>query len=70
MPPLETTLEYRGGKIMIGHWNSISKAFSAADLEAFARVSGDHNPVHLDERYAVRSMFLMLSLLSSSFSPE
>jgi 3-hydroxybutyryl-CoA dehydratase len=29
----------------------------AADIEAFAAVSGDHNPVHMDEAYARTTTF-------------
>jgi 3-hydroxybutyryl-CoA dehydratase len=30
---------------------------TVADIEAFASVSGDHNPVHLDENYAKTTRF-------------
>ncbi|XP_077868625.1 hydroxyacyl-thioester dehydratase type 2, mitochondrial-like [Saccoglossus kowalevskii] len=36
----------------IGDTASVSKAFSAADVQAFADLSGDTNPLHLDENYA------------------
>lgn len=36
---------------------SFQKAVSEADIVAFAGVSGDKNPVHLDETYAARTMF-------------
>lgn len=31
--------------------------FSQADVEAFARISGDANPIHLDEAYAATTPF-------------
>eukprot|EP01052_Picozoa_sp_SAG31_P014811 SAG31_NODE_932_length_10913_cov_3.933235_12_plen_149_part_00 len=34
-----------------------SRAFSAADVQTFANVSGDHNPVHLDEDFAAQTVF-------------
>lgn len=36
---------------------SITRAFSKEDVLAFAQVSGDHNPAHLDEEYAKGTMF-------------
>jgi 3-hydroxybutyryl-CoA dehydratase len=36
---------------------SLSKTVSEGDIEAFAEVSGDKNPVHLDEDYAAKTMF-------------
>jgi len=36
---------------------SYSRTVTEADIEAFARVSGDTNPVHLDEDYARGTMF-------------
>ena len=34
-----------------------SRTITEADIIEFADVSGDHNPVHLDEEYAAQSMF-------------
>ena len=32
-------------------------SFSQADVQAFAELTGDHNPIHLDEAYAANSIF-------------
>ena len=32
-------------------------SFTQEDVEAFAKVTGDNNPVHLDESYAAKTMF-------------
>ena len=36
---------------------SFQRTVSEADIVAFANVSGDKNPVHLDEDYAAKTMF-------------
>jgi 3-hydroxybutyryl-CoA dehydratase len=36
---------------------SFKKTVSDADIVSFANVSGDKNPVHLDETYAAKTMF-------------
>ncbi len=36
---------------------SFQKVVTEADIVSFASVSGDKNPVHLDEAYAARTMF-------------
>ncbi len=41
----------------IGMARSISKTITDADIEAFAQLSCDHNPVHLDEDYAQDTIF-------------
>ena len=33
------------------------RTVTVADIDAFAAVSGDHNPVHLDDAYAKTTMF-------------
>lgn len=41
----------------IGMESSFAKTVSEADIVAFADVTGDHNPVHLDEDYASQTIF-------------
>ena len=43
--------------------------FSQKDVEEFARVTGDNNPVHLDPEYAAKTMFkrpIMHGMLGAS----
>ena len=52
-----------GGKIMtfnelyVGQKASVQKTFTDSDLRAFAEVSLDTNPIHLDEEYAKTTIF-------------
>ena len=41
----------------VGQTASYSKTVSERDVQLFAEVSGDHNPVHLDAEYAAETMF-------------
>src|SRR5262245_5574161 len=41
----------------IGMEASLTKTVSAADTLAFAEITGDWNPVHLDAGYAARTVF-------------
>lgn len=41
----------------VGMEASLSKVVGEQDLESFAAISGDNNPVHLDEEYAANSIF-------------
>ena len=43
--------------ISVGDVASVKRTFSPADVEAFATVSGDCNPVHLDAEYAAATRF-------------
>ncbi|HEY1728966.1 MAG TPA: MaoC family dehydratase [Candidatus Baltobacteraceae bacterium] len=40
-----------------GQSASLTRAVTAADVEGFAAVTGDTNPVHLDEEYAAGTRF-------------
>ena len=44
-------------KLEIGAKDSYVRVVEDKDVRMFAEVSGDHNPVHLDEEFAKKSMF-------------
>ena len=44
-------------ELMVGQSAEMSRVVGAGDIEAFAEVSGDENPVHLDEAYAATTTF-------------
>ena len=41
----------------VGQSASLKKVFSSDDVKAFAELSLDKNPIHLDEAYAEQSLF-------------
>lgn len=41
----------------VGSRATWTRTFSAADVEAFALLSGDRNPLHFDEGFALRTRF-------------
>lgn len=56
----------------IGMTAELTKSFSGEDVDTFAKLSGDINPVHLDENYAKETIFgariVHGALVSSIFS--
>ena len=57
-------------KIKIGQKAKYIRIICEEDIERFAEVSGDHNPVHLDEEYAKQTIFkgrIAHGMLSASF---
>lgn len=44
-------------QLKIGDKDSYVRVVEDQDVRMFAEVSGDHNPVHLDEEFAKKSMF-------------
>ena len=44
-------------KFNVGDSAEITKTIEQADIDAFARVTGDHNPVHVDEEFAKTTRF-------------
>jgi 3-hydroxybutyryl-CoA dehydratase len=47
----------KSAAFFVGETASLSRTVSAADVEAFAGITGDTNPVHLDEAYAATTRF-------------
>lgn len=62
----------------IGATASRSKTFTDEDVRDFARISGDHNPIHLDDTYAAGTRFerrlvhgmLTASLISAAIAND
>ena len=60
-------------KFNLGDSAEITKTISDADIQTFAEVTGDHNPIHVDEEFAKTTRFgrriahgmLTASLISS-----
>ena len=60
-------------KFKVGDTAEITKTITEADIQAFAEVTGDHNPIHLDDEFAKTTRFrrriahgmLTASLISS-----
>lgn len=53
----------------LNEYFEIPFSFTQEQVELFAQVTGDHNPIHLDETYAAKSMFktrIMHGFLSAS----
>ena len=55
--------------LSVGQSAETTKIVGAADVEAFAAVSGDTNPVHLDEDYA-RAKEWFEAILNDNESPR
>ncbi|HEX8073305.1 MAG TPA: MaoC family dehydratase [Pyrinomonadaceae bacterium] len=43
--------------LQVGDTASLSRTITDADIRAFAELTGDHNPVHLDDEYAAGTRF-------------
>ncbi len=64
--------------IKVGDSASLTKSFSDEDVRKFAEISGDKNPVHLDDEYAAQTQFkkrlvhgmLAASLISAILGTE
>jgi acyl dehydratase len=44
-------------KFSVGDTAEITRTIEQADIDAFASVTGDHNPVHVDAEFAKRTRF-------------
>ena len=61
---------YRGGFLKIGNWESITKKMGGKEIEAFAELSTDKNPLHLDAEFAATTPYVTsLSNLSANTVP-
>jgi 3-hydroxybutyryl-CoA dehydratase len=49
--------ERRSPGIRVGQRGSLSRTIAEEDIRAFAELSGDRNPLHLDKEFARRSRF-------------
>lgn len=54
---MSTTKSYCIEDLSVGMESSLSRTVTESDIVAFAEVSGDRNPVHLDADYAAKTMF-------------
>ncbi len=65
-------------ELEVGQIAEVSKQITDEDVQSFAKVSGDFNPVHLDEDYAQNTIFkgrivhgvLSVGLISSVIANE
>ncbi|MER3428871.1 MAG: enoyl-CoA hydratase [Pyrinomonas sp.] len=44
-------------RLRVGDAASVQRTITERDVELFAELTGDHNPVHLDEEFARRTRF-------------
>ena len=57
-------------KIKVGQSAEFLKLISEEEIKQFARLTGDNNPIHLDDEYAKKTMFkkrIAHGLLTASF---
>ncbi len=54
---LQTSQAYAFEDLAVGMEASYARTVTAADIATFAEVTGDKNPVHLDEVFAARTVF-------------
>lgn len=57
-------------KVKVGDTASLTRKVLDADIRAFAELSGDHNPIHLDDGYAATARFgqrIAHGMLGASF---
>lgn len=43
--------------IAVDHAHTLTRTITAADVDAFGHLSGDLNPLHMDERFAAATPF-------------
>ena len=65
-------------EIKVGDKATARKKFTKEDVEAFAKLTGDYNPIHFDEEYASKTIFkkpivhgpLVITLVTTLFAKE
>ena len=53
----EQSAEYKFDEIMLGVKTKFTVHINESTINEFARISGDHNPLHMDEQYAAKTQF-------------
>ena len=53
----EQSAEYTFDEIMLGVKTKFTVQINESTINEFARISGDHNPLHMDEQYAAKTQF-------------
>ena len=62
--------EYNFDEIMLGAKTKFTVQIDESTVNEFARISGDYNPLHMDEKYAAKTQFgkrVCHGMLLSSF---
>jgi len=54
---LKPEYKYTNGVLKVGHWAQLTKQWTEADVREFSRLTGDANPLHIDEQYAMTTPF-------------
>lgn len=49
--------EYKFDEIILGTKTKFTVQVDESMINEFARISGDHNPLHMDEKYAAKTQF-------------
>ena len=53
----EQSAEYTFDEIMVGVKTKFTVQINESTINEFARISGDHNPLHMDEQYTAKTQF-------------
>ena len=53
----EQSAEYTFDEIMLGVKTKFTVQINESTINEFARISGDYNPLHMDEQYAAKTQF-------------
>lgn len=53
----EQPTEYKFDEIILGTKTKFTVQIDESTINEFARISGDHNPLHMDEKYAGKTQF-------------